>query len=179
MSLSEVTVVGLYNYDNSLFDGLTLPDGVDKETAVFTILEKNGDFGVIYPDFEFMKECITRWSITNQSVFTKMWATVTAEYNILENYDRISDITRINDGIDTATSIDAQTSFNSLDFRETAKNTGNSTSHNNETVTDRTHGNIGVTSSQQMIMQERTVALFNFYDFVADLFAIKFCIKIY
>lgn len=41
------------------------------------------------------------------------------------------------------------------------------------------HGNIGVTTSQQMLEQEMGVALFSFYDRVADLFVSEFCVMVY
>ena len=43
----------------------------------------------------------------------------------------------------------------------------------------RTHGNIGVTTSQQMIQSEREVALFNIYDIIAESFIENFCLMVY
>lgn len=43
----------------------------------------------------------------------------------------------------------------------------------------RAHGNIGVTTTQQMIQQERDISLFDFYQFIADDFKREFCIMIY
>lgn len=45
--------------------------------------------------------------------------------------------------------------------------------------TGRTHGNIGVTTSQQMLEAELDVARFNVYDEAADLFVSEFCIYVY
>ena len=43
----------------------------------------------------------------------------------------------------------------------------------------RTHGNIGVTTSQQMIQSEREVSLFNIYDIIAESFVDNFCLMVY
>ena len=43
----------------------------------------------------------------------------------------------------------------------------------------RIHGNIGVTTSQQMIESERQLVLFNFFDVVAQLYGEKLCILLY
>lgn len=177
--IDKVTIVGLYNYDDTILDGLILPEGTSHQIAVFTILERNGDFPLLYPDVDFMRDAIAIWSQSNEIVFNKMWATVTAEYNPLENYDRYSTIEREGSNNSSAENTDSQTSFNSIQFRETNKTESTSENGMLESVTEHTHGNVGVTSSQQMIAQEREIALFNFYDFIADMFARRFCIKVY
>ena len=66
-------------------------------------------------------------------------------------------------------------------------NTGNSSSNSTDTSTHnnndhhigRMHGNIGVTTSQQMLQSELDVARFNIYDQITDLFMQEFCLMIY
>ena len=64
----KITIAGLYDYDNTIFDNLNLPaatddlPGADKETAVFEILENCNDFEVMYPDADYIKESIGYWS---------------------------------------------------------------------------------------------------------------------
>lgn len=67
--------------------------------------------------------------------------------------------------------------------------TGNysNTDSNNENGTDgytnqhnaRLYGNIGVTTSQQMLQSELDIARWNMYEHIADLFASEFCIMLY
>ena len=45
--------------------------------------------------------------------------------------------------------------------------------------TGRTHGNIGVTTTQEMIDQERRVAEFNLYKVIAADFIEEFCLQIF
>lgn len=45
--------------------------------------------------------------------------------------------------------------------------------------TGRAHGNIGVTTSQQMIQSEREVVMFNIYDIIAESFVENFCLMVY
>ena len=47
------------------------------------------------------------------------------------------------------------------------------------TRTGRTHGNIGVTTSQQMIQSERDLVIFNLYDVIAESFIENFCLMVY
>lgn len=49
----------------------------------------------------------------------------------------------------------------------------------NSVHSGRTHGNIGVTTSQQMLEAELEVARFNIYNELADLFLQEFCIYTY
>ena len=41
----------------------------------------------------------------------------------------------------------------------------------------RAHGNIGVTTTQEMIKQEREISRFNIYDFIIEDFKMRFCIQ--
>lgn len=43
----------------------------------------------------------------------------------------------------------------------------------------RAHGNIGVTTTQEMIKQERQIDLFNIYDIIIEDFKMRFCILVY
>ena len=40
-------------------------------------------------------------------------------------------------------------------------------------------GNIGVTTTQQMIQQERDIVQFNIYDYITESFKNRFCISVY
>ena len=51
--------------------------------------------------------------------------------------------------------------------------------HNTAIHSGRTHGNIGVTTSQQMLQSELDIARFNLYDEAADLFLQEFCVYTY
>lgn len=56
----------------------------------------------------------------------------------------------------------------------TTENTGRSSAHSGHL-----YGNIGVTTSQQMLKEEWEVAQLNIYDEAADLFLMEFCIYVY
>lgn len=62
-----------------------------------------------------------------------------------------------------------------------ASNNGSSESEysNTATRTGRAHGNIGVTTSQQMLQSELDIALFNLYDQITDIFLREFVIPVY
>ena len=63
---------------------------------------------------------------------------------------------------------------------ETTYGHTNSNTYNKDDVeTVRARGNIGVTTSQQMIEQERQTALFNIYETIAGEFKKRYCVMVY
>ena len=186
MSKYKITLVGLYTYSSALFDQMELPAvdetkeyNINREQLISTILEQGGDFPVLYPNFDFMRYMIGVWSKNCAYVFDKLLDTLNAEYNPMENYDRTSTVIRQGTNTGSGTSIGAQTSFNSDSFKDTDKSSTQNSGTVNETVTDNTHGNIGVRSGQELIEQSRNVAMFNLYDVIAKDFISRFCIEIY
>lgn len=91
-----------------------------------------------------------------------------------QNYQK-SDTT--SSGSNTSNGLESSTSQNdaSLSHSESG-NSFNSTEAKRE---GRAHGNIGVTTSQQMLQSELDVSRFNLYDEIANLFLQEFCIYTY
>ena len=95
--MSLLTVEGLYNYDNTLFDGFNVPEGLVKEIAIDAILMRTRELEILYPDFSYMKNRITVWSNKYQINWKKLYDTTVLEYNPIENYDRMEDWTDTDD----------------------------------------------------------------------------------
>lgn len=224
--MSLLTVEGLYNYDNTLFDGFNVPDGLVKQIAIDAILMRTRELEILYPDFNYLKNRITIWSNKYQINWKKLYDTTVLEYNPIENYDRMEDWTDTDD--ETTTSVrdntrntnntvksnstnkiinnvnvtDQNTAFNAgladhakqitdgdttengtITNTETGKDTENESVNDGRTGrhtrTGRAHGNIGVTTSQQMIQSERDLVVFNLYDMIAESFIENFCLMVY
>lgn len=86
--MATLSMIGLYNYDNTLFDDLTFPSGIDKDLAVNEILMKCGEFEILYPNFDFMKNQIENWGKKNYFTFEKWVKALSEEFNPIHNYDR-------------------------------------------------------------------------------------------
>lgn len=77
----------------------------------------------------------------------------------------------------TQTTNDKTTTIDNRDINVTQHDTDDNNRNQNDTENvdhehrGHTHGNIGVTTTQQMIEQERAVALFNLYEEIAKIFA--------
>lgn len=200
---ATMTLIGLYNYDPTIFDLMTLPSGIDKEQVKDNILIQSSDFEVLYPDPAFIKAAAKRWADKWYFTFEKWVKALAIEYDPLNNYDRYEEYedtgkeTRADSGSSTGTTTSGGTTqhdisaYDSSTMREDTKDTTNasgsdstSSSSNGTTDTSLKHkahlyGNIGVTTSQQMLEAELQVARFNLIDQITDCFINEFCIRVY
>lgn len=87
-TMQRITLIGMYNFDPSLFDTMVLPEGYDKETLIDTLLLEHGEKCVLYTDPQFMKFSIGVISRKWQLELEKIYEALTAEYNPIWNYDR-------------------------------------------------------------------------------------------
>lgn len=191
MVTANISVLGLYVYDPTIFDGLSVPDGVNRETVVQNLLAELSGLEIIYPDAEFMRRFIPLWSAKELPVWQKLYNTTVLEYDPIMNYDRTESIkskrkaTSVNTNTPNTESRFKTAAYNS-DVLETANSqtlsgtvTDNGTIDNDGTTDIRSFGNIGVTTTQQMIEQERETALFNIYDTIIQSFKHRFCVLVY
>ena len=105
--MALLTVMGLYNYDNTIFDNLMLPDGVDKPTLIDNIVLETAELECIYPTPVFLKTAIGLWSNVQFLTWDRVYTAMNLEYNPIENYDRqeteTTTGTRAHSGKDTTT----------------------------------------------------------------------------
>lgn len=238
----KLSILGMYQYDNTIFDKLTFPTGIDWDTAVQQILLDNAELSVVYPSIPVMKEVIHLWSKTMQWTWKKRYEVTQLKYNPIENTDRYFD--RYEDGVNTAhtvttsehtgsenlTTHGTDTSVGSEDGTEnrdgttdnwvhafddgrtdstgderseritrsgnthgevasestndrTTKNDNSGSSDDRRThsyhFSEHTHGNIGVTTNQQMLRDEWDIANLNLYESISKDFRDRFCILVY
>lgn len=267
MSIAKITMLGLetaLNYRNeSIFDNLNLPEGIDKDNVCDNIILEGGEFEVLYADPDFFKVAVGVWSRKHFRTFDKWIKALNIEYAPLENYDRFeswddtgsetSNLAKQGTTTDNATgtinntgteydnehlqgsnnitgsssnstegntenkvsafdsssyqpesSVDTENTSSStttenstnsndrtLTHNKTDDTTTNNTSHGTSSDTEdytkgttgkhtgRIHGNIGVTTSQQMLQSELDIARFNIVQKITDLFLQEFCLLIY
>ena len=166
----RMTLYGMYQYDPTLFDGVTLPEGMDKTLMVNQIIRQSGDLFPYYQVPPQVKTAITEWFARRKDNFAKLWQGFTAEYNPIENYDRQEDSTETpnithtlsNSGQDASTNEADVQGYNGTDYVPNSRTKSSGTSSTNgtdtesgtRTYTSRIHGNIGVTTSAQMLEGE-------------------------
>lgn len=82
-----LSILGLYNYDNSIFDNLELPANIDKSLVIDNILLDNAELSLVYTDFDFMKYAIGSWSRSELDIWDRLNKAFNEEYNPLWNVD--------------------------------------------------------------------------------------------
>lgn len=183
MSSAKITMLGLYEYHPEIFDLMQLPDGIDRNILIDNILLKTADFEVLYPQPKFMQMAIENWSKKSMRTFEKWVTAVNLQYQPIENYDRIEDIEDTGNlqNVSNGKTTDKRSAFDSNTFENDAQSaltsSGQSNTHNIRHA--RMHGNIGVTTSQQMLESEYNIAKWNLYDQITDLFMQEFIIMVY
>lgn len=195
MSSSTISILGLYqfgNYQNEdLFKNMILPDGIDRETLIDTILEQCAEFEAVYPNFEYLQFSIGTWSKRWKRTFTKWVDALNLKYDPLNNYDRTEEWSETDTGKATSTdkgnsqNDNYVTAYNSDNLRQQSRTlaetagTQTAESTNENVKKGRAYGNIGVTTSQQMLEAELEIDRFNLIQQITDIFKQEFCILVY
>ena len=91
MAAAKMTLIGLYRWDNTLFNDMNLPAGIDKDLLVDSLLMRGGEFEVLYADPDFMKMSIGIWSKKWYRTFAEWLRGTHATWNPIYNYDRYED----------------------------------------------------------------------------------------
>lgn len=179
-----------------------------RDLIIDQILLDHGDAPLAYPDPGIMKYYIGVWSQRMGPLWVRYYNAIMAEYNPLENYDREEDrtVTRDDETGNTRT-LNTQQAFTGTVTTEdsvSAENvsvyepesrtveTPNTQTADTGTVTDagtfdgsevehsRVHGNIGVTTSQQMLISELDlVPRLDLIKYISDNYAAEFCLGVY
>ena len=84
----KITMIGMYNHDEKLFDEMTLPPGINKEDFINTFLLNYGEFPVMYPSWQILKFAIGVWSKKWYHSIERIIRAMTEEYDPLHNFDR-------------------------------------------------------------------------------------------
>ena len=187
----RMTLYGMYKYDPTLFDGVILPDGMDKTIMVNQIIRQSGDLFPYYQVPPEVKTAITEWFTRRKDNFAKLWQGFTAEYNPIENYDRHEDSTETPDITHTLTNSGEDSSTNEADVQgynatDYTPNSGTSSTNGTDkesgtrTFTSHIHGNIGVTTSAQMLEGELALRRsLDIYSLIAEEFETDNLIQVY
>ena len=188
-----MTFQGLLSWDPDLFSTFSLPAELDKDTVINAILLKGTDRCVLWPDPEAMRGALAAWSALRMPAWSAMASALAIEYEPLENYDRHEEggwkdqRSGSMSTTGTNTSETSVSAYDASDYSPRAKevNTPN-TSVEDTTGTEHTfqqyrvHGNIGVTTSQQMLESEMELrSRWNLVELIADETVAEFTFGVY
>lgn len=192
MSFNFISIVQLYGYQ--LFDDIQIPKGIDKGLLINAIMDKSAIYEPLYTDETLLKNKIQTFFTKNYRTYQKLYDAYMLDYNPIENYDRKEDLSRTstsNSNVDTKDNLtdntlnkispyDSETFKNDTSINNESTSTNKRQSNTDEDVKEvnRIHGNIGVTTTQQMLQSELDIVhKLNIYELIANDFYTEFMIK--
>lgn len=194
--------------DMVLPEDLDDEDGVVRKLITDDIILRHGDTPLFIPEPTVMKYYITSWSMKMQPVFQRMWNACIAEYDPIENYNRnesttisksysIGNTRTLNTSRGTTGTYTTEGSVSAENVTTYSPDTKTVETPNtsvadtgtiadqganvgSDTISGNIHGNIGVTTSQQMLEQELAlVPKLDMIRIISDSWAAEFCLAVY
>ena len=80
--------LGLYRWDDTIFDLMQIPSALDKPTLIDNLLSETAELEVLYPNPVVFKNLVAVWSAKQLDIWNRLYATTQYEYNPIENYNR-------------------------------------------------------------------------------------------
>ena len=101
MAQAKITLIGIENFlnpDRSVFDNMVIPEGIDKETLIGSILLRCQEFELLYSDPDFLIDAVNIWSRKNYWTFEKWVKLINEKYDPLYNKDYFEEWTDTHEG---------------------------------------------------------------------------------
>ena len=200
-----VSFLGLYNYDNSIFDDLQVPAGVDKTLVQNTLMMETADLEVMQPDPVIMRKVLGWFSQRRLDAWTRVYTALSSKYqadtdvevtetrtpDLSYNETRTPDLTTTgqNTGADTTTTKRAGFNAGNLETAEqmeTSLGTGNTIHSTGNETTDRTEtGSETKTTTgrhqaaQDLISKELQLAMTDTVEYIVKDIRRNFCLLVY
>ena len=200
-----VSFLGLYNYDNSIFDDLQVPAGVDKTLVQNTLMMETAELEVLQPDPVIMRQVLGWFSQRRLDAWTRVYTALSSKYqadtdvevtetrtpDLSYNETRTPDLTTTgqNNGSDTTTTKRAGFNAGNLETAEqmeTSLGTGNTIHSTGNETTDRTEtGSETKTTTgrhqaaQDLISKELQLAMTDTVEYIVKDIRRNFCLLVY
>ena len=107
---ASLSLVGMYNWNNTLFDGMAFPSGFDssdKQLFVNNLVMECAELEVLYSDWDFLKAAIDLWSQKELITWERIYQLSIMQYNPIENYNRTENTNIQNRGAMTHSGTDS------------------------------------------------------------------------
>ena len=156
--MALLTVMGLYNYDNTLLDTMVYPSGMDGDQLKNNIILETAELEVIYPEPRFFKTAINLWSHSRIDTWNRIYAASQLEYNPIENYNRYetesTGNTRQHTGSDTTSTTSQLSGSDSTTTSTEREGSNTATNTKKYTGTDTTSATSQLLAKQQQLTEK-------------------------
>ena len=196
-----ITLLSMISWNPNILDNLHIPTNLNLEAIQINLIDECGELPLTVTNPKQFGILLDKWSTIQLDKWHRMQKALEIEYNPLENYDRQelgddlrtpdltntytnknpnankSNIKNYKNGYNSTSQVmsDSSESTMGTDIETSNKSTGTENMHHDWHI----HGNVGVTTSQQMLQSELDVAKNLVADVIVDDFKNKFCIVVY
>lgn len=214
--MAMMSILGLYEYDSTIFDNLALPTASDitdealkvsnpfipsKSDLIAYLCMQLAELSIVYPNAPVMRQMIGIWSNVRLPVWCALYNTMLYKYNpiwnkdgtITENHNltieddyNVTNMETAHSGNVTneVSAYDQSAAYSprdkqTLDTADTQNGNTNNVHTDKGSITRTEQGNIGVTTTQAMIKEQRDAVRFSLYDEIVADFKQQFCIALY
>lgn len=176
-----ISVLGMWQFDNALFDKLQVPEQIAKQDVVDTILLECAELPVVYTNWELLQGAIGLLSKRRIHAWERMATALFEDYNPLHNFDRYEDSadderTASNGSADSVNTVNG---YNGDAEHDRQNTNGKSETKRDNKHTSHLYGNIGVTTSAQMLEGELEIRKRDLISIIVREFKENFCIMVY
>lgn len=153
---ATLSALGLYEWDNTIFDLMEIPAALDRETLIQNLLAQTAELEILYPNPVVFKNLVAVWSRKQIDIWNRLYSTTQYEYNPIENYDRME--TGTTDGTGRTTHSGTDTTGETTTHGGTDSRTENMTTGGADTVTENVQqgGRDGETTNGRFTSQSST-----------------------
>lgn len=194
MNLLAVLNLGEAIKDKGLFDDIKLYDKIDRDILIQQIIYHNWELEPMITDYFLLKSMIHNFFDMKYNDYARIYEALMSDYNPIHNYDRYEDFNekRLNkrkdsfNGHENNVSENTVSAYNSDSYQPSDKNSENIKTDDirqiedddSYTTNNHLYGNIGVTTSQQMLESEINLRLEkNLYRLIAIDFRKEFMLS--
>ena len=176
-----ISVLGMWHFNNALFDKLTVPAQIDKQDVVDTILMECAELPVVYTNWDVLQGAIGLLSKRRLHAWERMATALFEDYNPLHNFDRYEELgdEESTSSSGTADSVNTVNGYNGDAERDRQNTTGNSNTKRSNNHRGHLYGNIGVTTIAQMLEGELEIRKQDLISIIVREFKENLCIMVY
>lgn len=110
----NLSPLGLYQWDNTIFNLMEIPEELDRNTLIDNILMETAELEVLYPNPTVFKNLVGIWSNKQVGIWEKLYTTTQYDYNPIENYNRYETGSNDGEGVSTHSGTDSTTEASTL-----------------------------------------------------------------
>lgn len=194
--MNLINIMNLWKDEGKdIFDGIYLDPRLDKDLVVNTILDYSATYIPLYQDYNLFNFKNKVFFDRNRDNIAHLLDAFTLDYDPISNYDRhekYNEVDETNRNSNSTSSLNSNienkiSAYNSNTYQPSNESTSADTTIDNVATDDkhnyytdsRIYGNIGVTTTQQMLESEIDLRdRYNIYEWIARKWYNEFMLKV-